>query len=297
MLISNKLGLGNRPAELRNGLPESVVRGGNFFPGLKSPSEPPLQHSRGYRSLLFGWWRRYAQTVVAVGGATTSDYQYLDTAELEGLELPVLQHRPAMGWAKRATDIFIALTSLVLLAPVIIAAAIAIKITMGSPVIFAHQRVGRNGIAFRCFKLRTMVNNASEVLQQHLKENSDCAWEWRQERKLARDPRVLGIGRFLRRSSIDELPQLFNVLRGEMSCVGPRPIVADELERYGKDVMDRLSVRPGLTGLWQVSGRNSLDYEDRVKLDMLYVRRWSMLLDIAILLKTIPAVMNFDDTT
>ncbi|MGE0052563.1 MAG: sugar transferase [Hyphomicrobium sp.] len=199
------------------------------------------------------------------------------------------------GYQKRILDIVVAGTALILLAPIMLIVSALIKLTIGGPVIFAHQRVGANGVAFPCLKFRSMVVDGDAILQQHLESDPAAAREWRETRKLKNDPRVTPLGKLLRKSSIDELPQLFNVLRGDMSCVGPRPIVAAELERYGTHVSDYLCVRPGLTGIWQVSGRSRLSYRHRVALDSLYVRRWSMGLDIALLLRTVPAVLAFEE--
>jgi exopolysaccharide production protein ExoY len=204
---------------------------------------------------------------------------------------------PVGGRWKRAFDIVVASAALVLVSPLMIVIAILIRFNMGSPVIYAHPRVGVNGRIFRCYKFRTMVNNGHEVLERHLAEDPESALEWTTARKLSKDPRVTRLGQMLRRSSIDELPQLFNVLRGDMSCVGPRPIVVDELKPYGENAKDYLAARPGLTGIWQVCGRNSLAYSARVKLDAVYVRRWSMLVDLAILVKTIPALLKFNETS
>jgi len=203
---------------------------------------------------------------------------------------------PIGGWAKRAADIFIASVALVALAPLLLIAAALVKVTMGGPVIFAHARVGLNGRIFRCYKFRTMINGAEETLHRYLAQNPDIAEEWLRTRKIANDPRVTTFGLFLRKASLDELPQLINVLRGDMSCVGPRPIVPAEMERYGKHAHDYLRTRPGLTGLWQVSGRTSVSYDRRVTLDSLYVKQWSLWLDLAILLRTIPALLKFDQT-
>ena len=196
------------------------------------------------------------------------------------------------GPAKRAMDIAIASLALVLVCPLMLMLVVLVHLSMGGPAFFAHRRVGRNGKVFRCYKFRTMVTNGDEVLQQYLAANPHAAVEWAMARKLQNDPRVTALGRLLRKSSLDELPQLINILRGEMSCVGPRPVTLDELERYGAHAPDYLSTRPGLTGLWQVSGRSSLSYEDRVALDSTYVRNWSLWLDIVLMLKTIPAVIN-----
>jgi exopolysaccharide production protein ExoY len=201
---------------------------------------------------------------------------------------------PLGGRSKRVADVFIAATALVVAAPVMLLVALLIRMTLGGPAVFSHTRVGFRGKPFNCYKFRSMVANSAEVLSQHLADNPDAAREWEEFRKLRKDPRVTLIGQMLRKSSLDELPQLFNVLRGEMSCVGPRPIVQDELCRYGSHVGEYLKVRPGITGLWQVSGRSSTDYAERVSLDSHYVRDWSPWLDLVILLRTVIAVMRVD---
>lgn len=202
---------------------------------------------------------------------------------------------PVGGLSKRILDIVVASTALLLLSPVMIMVAALIKITIGGPVIFTHRRVGLNGATFPCLKFRSMVVDGDAVLARHLENDPAAAREWSETRKLNNDPRVTPLGRILRKSSLDELPQLFNVLRGDMSCVGPRPIVPAELERYGSKLPYYLGVRPGLTGMWQVSGRSRLSYKDRVALDCLYVRRWSLWLDISLLFWTIPAVLAFEE--
>ena len=202
---------------------------------------------------------------------------------------------PLGGSSKRAVDVAIALAAIILLFPVMLMIMGLIKLTGGGSVIFAHARIGFRGRRFRCFKFCTMVADAEEMLARHLAGDQRAAQEWRETRKLRDDPRVTFIGRLLRKSSLDEIPQLINVLRGEMSCVGPRPIVAEELQRYGPHATDYLQARPGLTGIWQVSGRNSLDYADRVALDSHYVRNWSLWNDLVILGKTVFAVMKFDE--
>lgn len=204
---------------------------------------------------------------------------------------------PLGGWPKRTADVMIAISALILAAPAMLAVALLIKVTMGSPAIFSHRRVGFNGTSFNCYKFRSMVANAEQVLREHLANNPEAAREWEETRKLKRDPRVTLLGQMLRKSSLDELPQLFNVLRGEMSCVGPRPIVTDELKRYGDQVGEYLHTRPGLTGLWQVSGRSNTDYANRVALDSQYVRDWSLWADVVILARTVFAVMRFDQAS
>ncbi len=205
---------------------------------------------------------------------------------------------PSLGGApKRALDVALASLALVLVGPLMVLLILSIRLSMGGPAFFAHRRVGFNGRIFNCLKFRTMVPNADAVLRQHLATHPDAAREWAITRKLRRDPRVTVLGHLLRKSSLDELPQLINILRGDMSCVGPRPVTAEELERYGPHARDYLSTRPGLTGAWQVSGRNTLSYEDRVAIDSAYVRNWSLRSDIVIMVKTIPAVINADATS
>ncbi|HBQ2175900.1 TPA: sugar transferase, partial [Klebsiella pneumoniae] len=156
------------------------------------------------------------------------------------------------------------------------------------------ERVGKNGHKFKCLKFRSMVINSQEVLSKLLENDPVARVEWDTTFKLKNDPRVTPIGRFLRRTSLDELPQLFNVLRGEMSLVGPRPIITDELARYNDEVAYYLLSKPGMTGLWQVSGRSDVDYDTRVYLDAWYVKNWSMWNDIAILFKTVGVVLKRD---
>jgi exopolysaccharide production protein ExoY len=201
---------------------------------------------------------------------------------------------PIGGLPKRLLDIVLAGTTLVLLSPLLLTVALLIYATMGRPILFPQRRLGFAGQAFACLKFRTMVNDADMVLRSHLAENHEAASEWRARQKLQNDPRVTILGRILRRSSIDELPQLLSVLKGDMSCVGPRPIVNDEITRYGRYWKHYTKARPGLTGAWQVSGRNRLSYQRRVALDSTYVRRWSFTRDIWILVKTIPAVLRSD---
>lgn len=164
----------------------------------------------------------------------------------------------------------------------------------GLPVFFAHYRVGRDGKLFRCLKFRTMARDAERMLAELLRNDPAARAEWQRDQKLTNDPRITPVGHFLRRTSLDELPQLFNVLRGEMSLVGPRPITVAELTRYGRVRWHYLSVRPGMTGLWQVSGRNNTSYEERVELDRDYVERHSLWLDLRILVKTINVVVARD---
>lgn len=201
------------------------------------------------------------------------------------------------GGGKRAIDVVLAAFGLAVLAIPMLIVAMLVRSTMGGPAIFRHVRIGFGGTPFECLKFRTMVADSEAALARHLAENPDAAEEWRTTRKLKDDPRVTWLGRALRMSSLDELPQLFNVLRGEMSCVGPRPIISDELELYGADAEQYLKARPGLTGLWQVSGRSSLSYPERVALDAAYVNAWSMKQDLEIMIRTVPAMLKSHQTS
>ena len=183
---------------------------------------------------------------------------------------------------------------LVMLSPLMLCIAWFIWREDGAPVLFAHWRVGQNGHLFRCLKFRSMVRNADLVLADLLLRDEQARAEWARDHKLRDDPRIMRIGRFLRRTSLDELPQLINVVRGEMNLVGPRPVVVQEVPRYGELKRHYLSVKPGMTGLWQVSGRNNLSYEQRVALDARYVETRSLRADVAILLRTVSVLVTRD---
>ncbi|MFM5953751.1 MAG: sugar transferase [Novosphingobium sp.] len=191
---------------------------------------------------------------------------------------------------KRVVDIVGSLSLLVLFAPLMAVIAVLVRCFNGGPVIFSQERVGLAGRTFRILKFRTMAVDADAALKKVLDRDTDLSSEWSQRQKMQHDPRVTRLGRVLRLSSIDELPQLFNVLKGEMSLVGPRPIVADEVARYGRHFGQYCSVSPGLTGLWQVRRNISTTYRRRVALDLAYSRRIGLGLDLLILVKTVPAV-------
>lgn len=184
----------------------------------------------------------------------------------------------------------LALLLFVALSPVLATIAVLIWREDGRSVLFGHYRVGQHGRLFRCLKFRTMRHDADEVLAQMLATDPLLRAEWERDQKLTQDPRVTRIGRFLRHTSLDELPQLINIWRGEMNFVGPRPIVVQELQRYGAYKRHYLSVKPGVTGLWQVSGRNNTTYERRVELDRRYIEHRSLWLDALILLRTVKVV-------
>ena len=194
---------------------------------------------------------------------------------------------------KRIMDVLGSLGIIILLSPVLLYLYFSVK-KDGGNAMYGHPRIGRNGKIFKCLKFRSMVVNSKEVLDELLRTDPEARAEWEKDFKLKNDPRITKIGAFIRKTSLDELPQLFNVLKGEMSLVGPRPIVADELERYQDDVEYYLMAKPGMTGLWQVSGRNDVDYNTRVYFDSWYVKNWSLWNDIAILFKTVNVVLKKD---
>jgi Undecaprenyl-phosphate galactose phosphotransferase WbaP len=192
---------------------------------------------------------------------------------------------------KRLIDIALA-TILAIPALIVgVAIALAIKLETRGPVFFSQTRIGQGRRRFRLWKFRSMVADADAVLESHLQSDLALAIEWRNTHKLKNDPRVTRVGRLLRRSSLDELPQLWNVLRGDMSMIGPRPIVEDELLKYGSSIALYSRVRPGLTGLWQVCGRNNISYRRRVDLDSSYILNWSPLADLKILFRTVRVVI------
>ena len=204
--------------------------------------------------------------------------------------LPKPVNRQPGDWF-RAIDLAVASLALVVLGPLMALLALAVRISSPGPILFAHTRLGRGGRDFSCWKFRTMVVDADARLHALLDHDPVARAEWKTDHKLRRDPRITPFGNFLRRSSLDELPQLFNVLAGSMSLVGPRPIVAAEVGRYGNRFTEYCKVRPGITGLWQVNGRSNTSYRQRVAMDVLYVRRRSLRLNGMIIAKTLPAVM------
>lgn len=193
---------------------------------------------------------------------------------------------------KRAGDIVFSLCVLTAGAPIFLVLALLVKASSRGSIFYVQQRIGRNYQVFGCIKFRTMRKDSDKVLQSLLENSSELRDEFSKDFKLKNDPRITSLGRFLRRSSLDELPQFLNVLRGEMSVVGPRPIVADELNRYGYNMNQVLALRPGLTGLWQVSGRNNLSYRQRVRLDVRYVKTRNFLMDLKIVFQTIMVVLH-----
>lgn len=199
---------------------------------------------------------------------------------------------PWPQFVKRVVDIFASGCALLALSPLLLLIAVLIRLTGPGPLTFSHQRIGRGGQRFRALKFRSMVPNANQVLAGYLATHPELQDEWDRDHKLKNDPRVTWIGKiFLRKTSLDELPQLWNVFVGEMSLVGPRPIVDEEVAKYGSTFHDYLRVTPGITGLWQISGRNNTTYAERLAYDEFYVRSWSPWMDLYILIRTVRTVL------
>jgi exopolysaccharide production protein ExoY len=217
-----------------------------------------------------------------------------NSADGEALFVLVTTPRPIGLAVKRTADVVLALSGILLLSPFFILCYLATAAFSPGPVFFRHKRVGFNGKRFECLKFRTMAVDAQQRLRLHLEMDPAAAAEWIATRKLRNDPRVTAVGAMLRKSSLDELPQLFNVLKGDMSIVGPRPVTEEELGRYSDAINSYYACRPGITGLWQVSGRSTTTFRRRVVLDSYYAHHWSMVLDAKIIAATIPAVCFSD---
>lgn len=217
----------------------------------------------------------------------------LSERELISAAAPLASRSEAdFATVSRIIDVGVAVAMLIVLLPIMLLLPICIWISDPGPVFFMQRRVGKHGRIIKCFKFRTMCVDADEKLKKLLAANPRLREEWMLKQKLDKDPRITRLGQFLRQSSLDELPQLFNIVLGDMSLVGPRPIVEAEIPRYGRFITSYLSVKPGLTGLWQVTGRNNTTYRRRVATDVFYVRSKSVLLDMKILFATIPAVLT-----
>lgn len=199
--------------------------------------------------------------------------------------------RPLNRFVKFVFDYALTFVGTICISPILLIIAAWIYYDSPGPVIFKHTRIGKDGKPFPCYKFRSMVMNAKEMLEDLLAKDPTIREEWERDFKLKNDPRITKSGAFLRKTSLDELPQIFNVLKGEMSLVGPRPIIQEELTRYGEYVGDYLMVKPGITGMWQVSGRSDIEYAERVQLDTWYVRNWSVWIDVVLLFKTFAVVL------
>lgn len=225
-------------------------------------------------------------------GVASLGIQARDLSRLLTLEVRKSLLLPGPRLAKRAMDVLVALSIGLVTLPFLLLIALLIKLESHGPALYGHDRIGREGAGFRVWKFRSMVADADRVLRAHLEKHPELRAEWERDQKLRNDPRVTRIGRVLRKTSLDELPQLWNVLCGQMSLVGPRPIVYDEISKYGDAFSLYTQVLPGLTGMWQVSGRNDTGYGERVALDMYYVRNWSPWLDVYLLARTVTVVLR-----
>ena len=204
------------------------------------------------------------------------------------------RHKRRIKFYKLIKIIFDLLFSVVFLLcsiPLFLIISFFIKLSSRGPIFFSQERIGKNNIPFKCIKFRTMYPEANDILENLLMKDFELKREFEETHKIKNDPRITTIGKILRKTSLDELPQFINVLRGEMSIVGPRPIVKDEKKKYGKNLKKVLSIKPGITGLWQVSGRNNLTYKRRVMLDLNYVRNYNLLMDIRILIRTFGVIL------
>ena len=208
--------------------------------------------------------------------ANIQNVKELTKIEIDNMEIKGKIYRAF----KRIVDIILGCIGLVLLSPVFLILAICIKIDSKGPVIFAHKRIGKNGKEFNMYKFRSMYENAEEKR------------EWQENFKLENDPRITKVGKFLRKTSLDELPQIVNIIKGDLSIIGPRPIVDEELEKYGENKEKFLSITPGLTGYWQANGRSNTTYEERMQMELYYIDNQSLLLDIKIFFKTIVSVLK-----
>jgi Undecaprenyl-phosphate galactose phosphotransferase WbaP len=254
-----------------------------------------LSDARGgeIRGLLKGDARHFRHLLIIPDLAGLSSL-WVETSDVGGLlGLKVCQRLMDRGprTLKRACDIFVAAAALAIFLPVIILLVAAIKLSSTGPLLYRQWRIGQNGGRFEVWKFRTMCEDADQILLRHLERDPELRGEWERDHKLRKDPRVTSVGRFLRKTSLDELPQLWNVLKGEMSIVGPRPIVAAETPRYGDALGAYHSVRPGITGMWQVSGRNNTSYSERIRFDEYYVNNWSIWLDLYIIGRTFKTVL------
>lgn len=220
------------------------------------------------------------KTASPVGNAKMPDDSYIAVRNSNANQLMV-----------RTCDIILSLSALLFLLPIFVVVAVLIKIQDGGPIFYAQTRIGRNAREFKCYKFRSMHVRSADILAHILTTDPEARAEWEADHKLKNDPRITPLGRFLRKTSLDELPQLWNVLRQDMSLVGPRPIVRDEISKYGRSFRNYTSVLPGITGAWQVSGRNDVDYRRRVALDRLFSRRVTFANYMSIIVRTVPAVL------
>jgi Undecaprenyl-phosphate galactose phosphotransferase WbaP len=273
--------------------PSSGWEGKTLFAGIEIaiivPQEAPLG---AVKNVLLDNSHQFKRVIVMFEEARMGSVWFtpINLVEQLGLEVSHQLIDPTQQLIKRLVDLALIVISLPVVLPAFALIALAIKLDSKGPIFYTQKRVGQHGRELRMWKFRSMVMNADQVLQQYLDRDEHLRAEWEQNFKLKHDPRITRVGNFLRRTSLDELPQLWNVARREMSIIGPRPIVTDEIPLYGDDFFIYRQVLPGMTGMWQISGRNEMPYEERVGMDVYYVQNWSIWLDIHILLHTVLAV-------
>jgi len=241
---------------------------------------------------LYGTCFSHVLVIPNLIGMTSLGISAKEIGGIVGLEVTKQLLRPSARFAKRALDLAITLLLAPFVALTVAIVALLIKLEGRGPIFYGNDRIGHGGKKFKAWKIRSMVVNGDEVLSRHLANNPEDALEWRKTQKLKRDPRITRVGAFIRKTSIDEFPQFWNVLIAQMSIVGPRPMLENQIEMYGPSFNMYKQVRPGITGLWQVSGRNDLSFSDRVKLDKYVIQNWSVWLDIYILARTAGVVLT-----
>ena len=301
--------LGFKPAGFfynRIGPADGAAQGGPYLGTLNDAAAMAREH--GVDTAVFAMQDTEPEHLVKLVGQASNCFRYVMVMpNLGGIPNSAVIARDFGGtfaveikqnllfpWARRtkhALDLLLTIVGGLLISPLLIAIAILIKLDSPGPAFYGHRRLGAGGKHFRCWKFRTMYSNAEQLLDEFLQGNPHLRAEWEQTFKLRDDPRVTRIGRFLRKTSLDELPQLWNVLLGQMSLVGPRPIVDAEISKYGAVYEMYQRIRPGISGFWQVSGRSDTSYDERVKLDAYYVHNWSVWLDVVILVRTVRCVV------
>ena len=235
---------------------------------------------------------RYTIQIPRINDISTISTNVRDFGGILGFSSTHNLTKPISLFWKRFIDLFLLLISSPVVLPMVLIVSLIVKISSPGPVFYGHKRTGKNGKEFKCWKFRSMVIDADKQLEKILAENPEMRAEWEKDRKFTNDPRVTKIGKILRKTSIDEIPQFFNILTGEMSFIGPRPVTEPELKKYGNKAQIILSVQPGLSGMWQISGRSDTGYEERVTLDSYYIQNWSVWLDIWIIIKTVYVVLR-----
>lgn len=262
-------------------------------PGCYAILAMPELHAAELEEILNEYSQHFHHVLVLpdVAGMSSLWVSVKDLGGMLGLEIEQRLSQTVPRLIKRTFDLIVtSLVSLSLL-PILLLLILLVRVSSRGPIFYGQRRVGRDHTLFTAWKFRSMVMNADEVLETHLEKDPSLRAEWERDRKLKRDPRVTRIGRIMRKTSLDELPQLWNVLSGQMSLVGPRPIVMAEVDRYGRRYQHYRRVTPGITGLWQISGRNNTTYERRTQIDEYYVRNWSVAMDLYILYRTIKTVL------